>query len=83
METFTLHRGTTPLLVSVPHDGTAVPADVAIEADEPPNGFIPGTLPGGAAWLVRYRADGYDAEDADGNYCSGQILHGEAMPRMA
>lgn len=25
METFTLHRGTAPLLVSVPHDGTAIP----------------------------------------------------------
>ncbi len=29
MEIFTLHRGTAPLLVSVPHDGTAVPADIA------------------------------------------------------
>ena len=26
---FELHRGTTPLLVSVPHDGTAVPDDIA------------------------------------------------------
>lgn len=29
METFTLHRGTAPLLVSVPHDGTAVPDGIA------------------------------------------------------
>ena len=29
MESYTLHRGTAPLLVSVPHDGTAVPADIA------------------------------------------------------
>ncbi len=29
METFTLHRGTAPLLVSVPHDGTRVPDDIA------------------------------------------------------
>lgn len=29
METFTLHRGTAPLLVSVPHDGTEVPAAIA------------------------------------------------------
>lgn len=29
MEIFTLHRGTAPLLVSVPHDGTAVPDDIA------------------------------------------------------
>ena len=26
---FTLHRGELPLLVSVPHDGTRVPADIA------------------------------------------------------
>lgn len=26
---FTLHRGTAPLLISLPHDGTAVPADIA------------------------------------------------------
>lgn len=30
METFTLHRGTAPLLVSVPHDGTAVPEAIAV-----------------------------------------------------
>jgi N-formylglutamate deformylase len=30
MDTFTLHRGTTPLLVSLPHDGTAVPADIDV-----------------------------------------------------
>ncbi len=29
METFTLHRGETPLLVSLPHDGTAIPDDIA------------------------------------------------------
>ncbi|MEO6517381.1 MAG: N-formylglutamate amidohydrolase, partial [Pseudoxanthomonas sp.] len=25
MDTYTLHRGTAPLLISLPHDGTAVP----------------------------------------------------------
>ena len=29
METYTLHRGTTPLFVSLPHDGTALPEDLA------------------------------------------------------
>jgi N-formylglutamate deformylase len=29
MDTYTLHRGTAPLLVSVPHDGTLVPDDIA------------------------------------------------------
>jgi N-formylglutamate deformylase len=29
METFTLHRGSAPLLVSLPHDGTALPPDLA------------------------------------------------------
>jgi len=29
METFTLHRGTAPLLISLPHDGAAVPGDIA------------------------------------------------------
>ncbi|MGY1529300.1 N-formylglutamate deformylase [Luteimonas sp. A649] len=29
METFTLHRGSTPLLVSLPHDGTHVPDAIA------------------------------------------------------
>ena len=29
METFVLHRGTAPLLISLPHDGTEVPADIA------------------------------------------------------
>jgi N-formylglutamate deformylase len=28
METYTLHRGTAPLLVSLPHDGTELPADL-------------------------------------------------------
>ena len=29
--TFTLHRGTAPLLVSVPHAGTEIPPDVAAQ----------------------------------------------------
>jgi len=29
METYTLHQGTTPLFVSLPHDGTALPDDIA------------------------------------------------------
>lgn len=29
MDTYTLHRGTTPLLISLPHDGTAVPDGIA------------------------------------------------------
>src|SRR5262249_58175265 len=29
MDSFTLHRGTAPLLVSLPHDGTALPDDLA------------------------------------------------------
>ena len=29
METYTLYRGTAPLLISLPHDGTALPDDVA------------------------------------------------------
>jgi len=29
METFTLHRGSAPLLISLPHDGTALPHDIA------------------------------------------------------
>ncbi|MCL1634182.1 N-formylglutamate deformylase [Luteimonas sp. SX5] len=29
MDIFELHRGTAPLLISVPHDGTAVPDDIA------------------------------------------------------
>jgi len=29
VETYTLHAGTAPLLVSLPHDGTAVPAEIA------------------------------------------------------
>ena len=28
MDTFTLHRGSTPLFVSLPHDGTQVPSDI-------------------------------------------------------
>ncbi|MDH5824410.1 N-formylglutamate deformylase [Luteimonas sp. RD2P54] len=30
MDIFSLHRGTAPLLVSVPHDGTVVPDDIAL-----------------------------------------------------
>lgn len=30
MDTFELHRGTLPLLVSLPHDGSAIPADLAL-----------------------------------------------------
>ena len=30
MDTFTLHRGTAPLLVSLPHDGSAIPGDLAV-----------------------------------------------------
>jgi len=29
MQTYTLHRGSTPLFVSLPHDGTALPDDIA------------------------------------------------------
>jgi N-formylglutamate deformylase len=29
MDTYTLHRGTAPLLISLPHDGTSVPEDIA------------------------------------------------------
>ena len=29
MEIYTLHRGSTPLFVSLPHDGTSIPDDVA------------------------------------------------------
>ncbi|MFC4528305.1 N-formylglutamate deformylase [Dyella halodurans] len=29
MSTYSLHRGTAPLLISLPHDGSAIPADVA------------------------------------------------------
>jgi N-formylglutamate deformylase len=34
MDIFTLHRGTAPLLVSVPHDGTRLPADIASRLSE-------------------------------------------------
>src|SRR5690625_3970010 len=34
MDIFTLHKGTAPLLVSVPHDGTAVPDDIAARLTE-------------------------------------------------
>ena len=29
MDTYTLHRGTAPLLVSLPHNGTSLPDDIA------------------------------------------------------
>ena len=29
METYVLHRGSTPLLISLPHDGTALPDELA------------------------------------------------------
>ena len=29
MDTYTLHRGTAPLLISLPHDGSTIPADLA------------------------------------------------------
>lgn len=29
MDTFTLHRGRVPLLISLPHDGSFIPADIA------------------------------------------------------
>jgi N-formylglutamate deformylase len=34
MDVYTLHHGTAPLLVSVPHDGTAVPDDIAARLTE-------------------------------------------------
>ena len=34
MDIFTLHRGTAPLLVSVPHDGTHLPPDIAARLSE-------------------------------------------------
>jgi N-formylglutamate deformylase len=34
MDTCTLHRGTAPLLVSLPHDGSAIPADLAARMTE-------------------------------------------------
>lgn len=66
-------------LASPAPDG--VTGSFAEPAPAPPNGFVPGTLPEGATWLVRYRAEGFDAEDADGNYCSGQVMNGSAAPR--
>ncbi|HSM11274.1 MAG TPA: N-formylglutamate amidohydrolase, partial [Lysobacter sp.] len=29
MDTCTLHRGTAPLMISLPHDGSAIPDDLA------------------------------------------------------
>jgi N-formylglutamate deformylase len=34
METYTLHQGTSPLFVSLPHDGTALPDDIAARLTE-------------------------------------------------
>jgi len=34
MDTFTLHRGTAPLLVSLPHDGSEIPPDIATRMTE-------------------------------------------------
>ena len=34
MDTFSLHRGTTPLFVSLPHDGTELPEDIAARMTE-------------------------------------------------
>ncbi len=34
METFTLHRGTTPLFVSLPHDGTELPEEIRARMTE-------------------------------------------------
>ncbi len=34
MDIFTLHHGTAPLLISLPHDGTAVPDDIAARLTE-------------------------------------------------
>ncbi len=42
MEIFTLHRGTAPLLVSVPHDGRHVPDDIAARLADPARG-VPDT----------------------------------------
>lgn len=35
METFALHRGSAPLLVSLPHDGSAIPAELAARMTPP------------------------------------------------
>jgi N-formylglutamate deformylase len=35
MDIFTLHRGTAPLFVSLPHDGTKLPEDIAARMTEP------------------------------------------------
>ena len=42
MDTYTLHRGTAPLLVSLPHDGTLVPDDIAARL-APPARRVPDT----------------------------------------
>jgi len=34
MDIFTLHRGTAPLLISLPHNGTALPDDIAVRLTE-------------------------------------------------
>ncbi|MGB3839301.1 MAG: N-formylglutamate deformylase [Rhodanobacter sp.] len=35
MDTFTLHRGRVPLLISLPHDGSFIPADIAARMQPP------------------------------------------------
>ncbi len=42
MSTYTLHRGTAPLLISLPHDGTAVPGDIAARLTDSARG-VPDT----------------------------------------
>ena len=53
MELLTLHRGTAPLLISLPHDGSAIPdrneTDVRVDY-----AFGKGTLLEGLAATVRY-----------------------------
>lgn len=64
--------------------GLTASADVALaEQSASPNAFEPGTLPNNAVWFVRYGSDGFDAEDADGNYCSGQVISGNPAPGLA
>lgn len=69
-------------VVALGSPGLAASADAAlVERSASPNAFEPGTLPNHAVWFVRYGSDGFDAEDADGNYCSGQVSHGDPAPR--
>lgn len=43
------------------------------EAVDPPSGLR-------AVWRVRYRENGFDAENADGDTCAGWALYGESGP---